>query len=153
MTATINDIDQFELIYTLAESGHEFVRDEDDANRWRAAVNDPRVGRIDLVAEMRPDGVQLQAAAASWKTGLTKKSKAAVDLYLPAAQRQLGGVKLKAEDTTAFAEATAAADKLDSELPAAIQAVVAACRQTRRELGALADPHLAAVYIETQERN
>ncbi len=135
-----------ELYCMLAETGHEWSPAEGDQLLWKANVSGT-AGRCELSATLVSGGVLVRGGLATWEEDLSEESQLALGKFLTAANSQVRFARFTFESRAASAVSFASADRLETELPDSVAAVVSACYLTRREVAALTHAPVAQAYL------
>jgi len=139
MTETLLDAEQIEM--ALDGAGLPWTRRE---SAW--AVTPPNgVGRELLVSRL-DDALLVDAVLVEWDEATTECLEA-LQLFLERAETSIAGVRCTIKGTQARILAEVSAGAVESELPAALQAVSAGCRFLAREARALLEVDLARRFL------
>jgi hypothetical protein len=144
----LHEIPEVDVGCVLAATGYEWLPTQGDRNQWQAVSNDPHGCRLELVAKIVQDGVEIRGLPAARQADFAATAESALLRFLVEAQGRIRFARFNWLDRTFSAVSLAAVDRLDVELPDSVAAVVAACRLVWREVSALANVAVAEAYLE-----
>ncbi len=137
-----------EAAYALADSPCEWTPVDDHPDQWQAVATGAGSRRHELVAQVIDGGVEVCSRLAAWDDGPCEMSRAALAHFLATAHGCVRFVRFGLCGQTLSVMSFAAADRLETELPDSVGAVVTACRLVSAEVRALAHATVARAYLE-----